>query len=172
MYKDFNEKVKQEIIVLSDLKNLNYQTFRCCYDTWSMAYTKLKEYPNKSKEEIISEINEEIKKETEKPTKETKDKFYEINNEKSKELEQKFKQIKLKVNFSSTPKMLGNGKLYTFTQGCFTLYDNKFFNKLHEIKKEKKYITSVIQLDNKDIVFFINDLIIIYRLKKEKYFLF
>ena len=28
MYKGFNEKVKQEIIVLSDLKNLNYQTFR------------------------------------------------------------------------------------------------------------------------------------------------
>ena len=172
MYKGFNEKVKQEIIVLSDLKNLNYQTFRCCYDTWSMAYTKLKEYPNKSKEEIISEINEEIKKETEKPTKETQDKFYLINNEKTKELEQKFKQIKLKVNFNSTPKILGNGKLYTFSQGYFTLYDNRFFNKLYEIKLEKKYITSAIQLDNKDLIFLAANSLIVYRLKEEKYVLF
>ena len=63
--------------------------------------------------------------------------------------------------------------MYTISQGCFTVYDNRFFNKLYEIKFEENYnITKAIQLDNKDLVFFAVNLIMIYRLKEEKYYLF
>ena len=172
MYKDFNENIKPQDITLSDLKNLNYNSFYNCYNIWDMEYEKEKKYPNKSKEEIQAEVKEEIKKEQEKSVKETKEKFYQINDEKEKELEQKFKQIKLKVNFDSAPKILRDGKLYTISQGCFIVYDNRFFNKLYEIKFEENFnITSAIQLDNKDLVFLAGNLLIIYRLKEEKYFL-
>ena len=172
MYKDFNENIKSQDITLSDLKNLNYNSFYNCYNIWDMEYEKEKKYPNKSKEEIQAEVKEEIKKEQEKSVKETKEKFYQINDEKEKELEQKFKQIKLKVNFDSAPKILRDGKLYTISQGCFIVYDNRFFNKLYEIKFEENFnITSAIQLDNKDLVFLAGNLLIIYRLKEEKYFL-
>ena len=173
MYNDFDKSVNPEIISLSDLKNLEYKSFYGCYDTWRMEYNKEKEYPNKSREEIKAEVKEEIKKSTEKSSKESKEKYYQFKSEKTLELEQKFKQVKLKVNFNSVPKILRDGKFYTISQGCFTLYDNRFFNKLYEIKFEEKYnIISAIQLDNKDLVFFAIDLIIIYRLKEEKYFLF
>ena len=137
-----DENVKSEAIFLSNFKNLEYKSFYRCYNIWRMKYNKEKEY-------------------------------YQFNNEKTKELEQKFKQIKLKVNFNCVPKILRDGKFYTISQECFTVYDNRFFNKLYEIKfEENYYITSAIQLDNKDLVFFALYCIIIYRLKEEKYFLF
>ena len=173
MYHDFDEGVKSEVIILSDLKGLDYKSFKSGYNTWRMEYKKREEYPNKSREEIIAEIKEEIKKDTEKSVKETKEKYYQINSEKTKELVQKFKQTKLKVNFNCVPKILRDGKLYTISQGCLTVYDNRFFNKLYEIKFEENYnITKAIQLDNKDLVFFAVNLIMIYRLKEEKYYLF
>ena len=148
MKNDFDKNVKSEDIVLSDLKNLEYKSFHSCFDTWRMEYNKEKEYPNKSPEEIKAEIQEEIKKSTEKSAKEAKEKYYQFNSEKNKELEQKFKQINLKLNFNCVPKILRDGKFYTISQGCFTLYDNRFFNKLYEIKFEEFYkITSAIQLD-------------------------
>ena len=52
MYKDFNENIKSQDITLSDLKNLNYNSFYNCYNIWDMEYEKEKKYPNKSKEEI------------------------------------------------------------------------------------------------------------------------
>ena len=137
MENDFDKNVKSEAIVLSDLKNLEYKSFHSCFDTWRMEYNKEKEYPNKSREEIKAEIQEEIKKSTEKSSKETKKKYYQFNNEKVKEFESKFKQIKLKINFNCVPKILRDGKFYTISQGCFTIYDNRFFNKLYEIKFEK-----------------------------------
>ena len=173
MYHDFDEGVKSEVIILSDLKGLDYKSFKSGYNTWRMEYKKREEYPNKSREEIEAEIKEEIKKDTEKSVKETKEKYYHFNSEKAKELVQKFKQTKLKVNFNCVPKILRDGKLYTISQGCFTVYDNRFFNKLYEIKFEENYnITKAIQLDNKDLVFFAVNLIMIYRLKEEKYYLF
>ena len=142
MENDFDENVKSEAIFLSNFKNLEYKSFYRCYNIWRMKYNKEKEY-------------------------------YQFNKEKTKELEQKFKQIKLKVNFNCLPKILRDGKFYTISQECFTVYDNRFFNKLYEIKfEENYYITSAIQLDNKDLVFFALYFIIIYRLKEEKYFLF
>ena len=173
MSEGFDKNVKCEIIVLSDLEGLDYKSFKSGYNTWRMEYEKSEEYPNKSREEIEAEIKEEIKKDTEKSAKETKEKYYQFNSEKTKELEQKFKQTKLKINFNCYPKILKDGKFYTISQGCFSVYDNRLFNKLYEIKFEENYnITSVIQLDNKDLAFFADNLIMIYRLKKEKYFLF
>ena len=172
MYTDFDKNVKAEVITLSDLKGLDYKSFYSRYYR-RIECEKRREYPNKSREEIKEEIEEEIKKTAEKSAKETKEKYYEFNSEKVKEIEYKFKQKKLKVSFICVPKILRDGKFYTISGVYFTLYDNKFFNKLYEIRFEEFYnITSVIQLDNKDIVFFTNDLIIIYRLKEEKYFLF
>ena len=172
MYEGFNKTIKQETIVLSDLKNLNYKSFYNCNHIRDMAYERGKKFPNKSKEDIEAEIKEEIKKETENSVKESKEKFYLINTEKNKELDQKFKQVKLKVNFNSEVKLLRDGKLYTISQGCFTVYDNRFFNKLYEIKlKEGCNATSVIQLDNKDLVFLDANFLNIYRLNEEKYFL-
>ena len=171
MSKDFNENVKEEVIVLSNLKNLDYKSFYNIYSPWEMEYNKKEEYPNKSKQEIQEEVKEEIKKNIEKSVKETKENFYLINNEKGKEFEQKFRQVKLKVNFNSVPKILREGKFYTISQGYFTMYGNRFFNKLYEIEL-KDNITSVIELDNKDLVFLAADLLIIFRLKEGNYFLF
>ena len=77
--------------------------------------------------------------------------YYEINKEKSKELEEVFGQIKLKITFNKKPRSLRDGKLYTISNDCFTIYDDKFYNKIYEIKfEENTGITSAIQLDNKD----------------------
>ena len=154
MYNDFDENVKPEVITFSDLKDLDYKSFRRKYKLGWMAYNKEKEYPNKSLEEIKAEVKEEIKKAVEKSAKETKEKYYEINSEKTKELKQKFKQKELKVNSGCDPKILRDGKFYTISQGCFTVYDDKLLKKLYEIKLEKNFnVISVIQLDNKDLVF-------------------
>ena len=101
-------------------------------------------------------------------------KYYQIDDTKNKELEQQiYNQVKLKEIFNSYPRILRVGKLYTISKGCFTMYDNKFYKKLLEIELEKKYdIISAIELDNKDVVFFGKDQLIIYRLKNEKYSLF
>ena len=173
MYNDFDENVKPEIITLSDLKDLDYKSFRRKYKLGRMANDKRRENPNKSLEEIKAEVKEEIKKAVEKSAKETKEKYYEINSEKTKELKQKFKPKELKVNSGCDPKILRDGKFYTISQGCFTVYDDKLLKKLYEIKLEKNFnVISVIQLDNKDLVFFTSGLFTIYRLKGEKYFLF
>ena len=81
--------------------------------------------------------------------------------------------MKLKIKFKREPKILRDGKIYTHSYGYFTVYDNRFFNILHKIYLEGNYkITSAIQLDNQDLVFFAETLLIIYRLKKGKYHLF
>ena len=139
MFTGFNENIETEVIVLSDLKHLDYNTDQ--NRNYGMNYLQQKEYPNKSKEEI------------EKSVKETKEKFYRINNEKTIELEQKFKQAKLIINFDCSPQILRDGNFYTISKGCFTVYDDRIFKKLYEIKLEVYSVSSVIQLDNKDLVF-------------------
>ena len=99
-------------------------------------------------------------------------KFSFVIYEKNKEIEQKFKQIKLKINFNSKPNILRDGKFYTISNGCCTIYNEKLFNKLYEIKFEENInATFAIQLDNKDLVFLTTNQLIIYRLKNEKYIL-
>ena len=171
MYEDFDEKIKSEIIVLPNLKNITSNSYCEYYSSWDMEWEKEKENPNKSKEEIKAEINEEIKSKIKNLKKESM-KFYQIDNKKNKELEQLFSQIKLKINFNSKPNILRDGKFYTISNGCCTIYNEKLFNKLYEIKFEENInVTSAIQLDNKDLVFFTENQLIIFRLKNGKYIL-
>ena len=127
----------------------------------------------KSEKEIKKEVEEEIKNNW-KYLKNESMKHYQIDKEKNKELKEKFQQVKLKVNVDSMPNILRDGKFYTISEDIFTLYDDKFYTKILEIKLESgDCIVSVIQLDNKDLVFLtVDQLIVIYRIKNEKYFLF
>ena len=148
MYNEYDEKIKPEIIILSNLKNFEMGGgYREYYSSWNMEWEKEKENPNKSKEEINAEIKEEIKNNINILKKESM-KYYQIDNSKNKELEQIFKQIKLKMNFNSEPKILRDGKFYTISQGCFTMYNNKLYNKLLEIKfEENNNIKSAIEFN-------------------------
>ena len=50
------------------------------------------------------------------------EKYFQIDNEKNKEIEQTFNQLKLKIIFPSKPNILRDGKFYTISNGCFTIY--------------------------------------------------
>ena len=170
MYDGFDQKVKSEVIVISNLNNYKLKGSYKYYDDWRMRWQKKEESQNKSEEEINAEIKEEIKRNTDKLKEESMKRDYKIDNEKEKELESIFKQIKLKINFDSKPKILRDGKFYTISQGYLFIYDNRFFNKLYEIKLEKNInYTSVIQLDNQDLILFYESEINVYRLINGKF---
>ena len=169
MYTDFDKNVKPEYIVLSCLKNYELDFHDEYYYVSGMEYERGQKNPNKSKEEIKFEIKKEIKNEMNLFQKQSV-KYFQINNEKNKELEQVFNQAKVKINFYSVPKVLSNGKIYTYSFEGFTLYNNKLYNKELEIKIEQNII-SVAELDNKDLVLLSENEIIIYRLKNGKYYL-
>ena len=172
MYEGFDPKVKSEVIVISGLNNYNVKGSYSFYDDWRMRWQKKDENPNKSEEEIMTEIKEEIKRNTDKLKEESMQRDYKIDNEKVKELESIFKQIKLKINFDSRPRILRDGKFYTISQGYLFIYDNRFFNKLHEIKLENNHnYTSVIQLDNQDLILFSEGELNVYRLKNGNFVL-
>ena len=100
------------------------------------------------------------------------EKYFQIDNEKNKEIEHIFNQLKLKIIFPSKPNILRDGKFYTISNGCFTIYKEKLFKKLYEININFNIdIISAIKLDNKDLVILTEYQLIIYRLKNEKYFL-
>ena len=48
MYKGFDEKIKSEIIVLANLKNITSNSYSEYYSSWDMEWEKEKENPNKS----------------------------------------------------------------------------------------------------------------------------
>jgi len=147
-------------------KGFEYYNFR------RIQWEKEEENTNKTDEEIKAEIKEEIKNNMNILKKENI-KYYQIDDAKNKELEQIFNKINLKIIFPSKARILRDGKFYTISKGCFTIYKEKFYNKLFEIKiRGSDKITSVIELDNKDIIFFKNEQLIIYRLKDGKYSLF
>ena len=172
MYEGFDPKVKSEVIVISGLNNYNVKGSYSFYDDWRMRWQKKDENPNKSEEEIKAEIKEEIKRNTDKLKEESMQRDYKIDNEKVKELESIFKQIKLKINFDSKPRILREGKFFTISQGYLFIYDNRFFNKLHEIKLENNHnYTSVIQLDNQDLILFSEGELNVYRLKNGNFVL-
>ena len=172
MYEDYYKNKKKETIVLTNLPSLNECRYSEYFDTWRMSREKEKKQTKKSKEEIESEIKEEIIKNKEKLKNENLD-IYDINNQKSKELESAFKQLKLKVYFKDEPKILRDGKFYTISEGCFIMYDDKLFNKLYEIKfnndNNKRNQSTAIQLDNNDLVLLSYNQLFIYRLKNGKY---
>ena len=64
-------------------------------------------------------------------------KYYKIDDAINKELEKIFSQVKLKISFDSNPRILRDGKFYTISENCFTVYSDKFYNKLFEIKFEE-----------------------------------
>ena len=143
------ENIIKETIILTNLKYLDV------YD--SIKYDIIKNMKQEIEEEEIFKLKEG-----------NYEKYYKIDEQKSKELELVFKQIKLIIKFKSKLKLLRDGLFYTIYKGNFTIYNNKTFNKLYEIKFGKKY-NSVILLDNKDLVFLSNNQLIIYRLQKKKY---
>ena len=155
MYTDFDENIKPEYIILSNLKNYKLDFHDEYYYLSGMEYERGQKNPNKSKEEIKLEIAKEVKNEMNLFQKQSV-KYFQINKQKNQELEQMFNRAKVKFNFNSVPKVLSNGKIYTYAFKCFTLYDKKLYNnklnKKLEIKFEGKII-SVAELDNKDLVF-------------------
>ena len=163
-----DENIKEETLVLFDLKNLEKSKFYEYYISSKLKDEKRKNEPNKSNEEI----EEEIRKKFNEFVEGKKEKYYNIDERKRKELDSVFKQIKLIIFFSSRPKILNDERLYTFSKGKFVIYNNKFFNKLLEIKFGKEYIfRAIIQLDNKDLVFWrIQSQLLIYRLQNGNYF--
>jgi len=149
-----NLSLNKETIILSDLKNIDNSLIDDYFENMNIKNEIQKKYPNKSKEELEIIINEHIHNKMNILKKESL-KYYQINNEKSIELEQIFKQIKLKIKFGSIP-IIRDGKFYTISKGVFTMYNDKFYNKLYEIKFSLEIkIESAIQLDNKDLVFFL-----------------
>lgn len=169
MEKDFDESINPEIIALSDIKNINYNSNNRFYDLLLKKRIQ-KDNPDLSNESIHTNITKEKNKKSNKLKLESKEKYYRINEAKSKELESKFKLVKLRINFDTKPGILRDGKFYTLTEGKFVIYNDKLYNKLYEIKlEENQEIISLIQLDNKDLIFLTKDNLIIYRLKIGKY---
>ena len=73
------------------------------------------------------------------------------------------------------PIIMNNGKVCDFLDNKCIIYENKYFKKLNEIKIEKiNKIKSIIELDNKDLIFLTEkedekDELLIYRLKNNNY---
>ena len=192
MYSGFDIKTKEETIVLSHLKNVKESYYSEYLSSWEKRREIEKKHKNKTEKEIEKEAEKEIYDEKEKLSKESLGKYYKIEKEKNYELEKIFKSFKSKVQ-SSKLKYLDNGKFWSFSNNLFTILDSVTFKKLHEIKFDaQESVKSVIELDNKDLVFMINiqeldntddndsyyfrrkthtSYLFIYRLNNEKYIL-
>ena len=182
LYKNFDERIDHEIIVLSNSteKEDNFISYEYEYfPSWSKIRKKEKEEKEKTKEEIKKKVEKEIFEEKEKLNKQSLEKYYKIEEKKNQELEKFFKTPKLKV-YLSDAHFLGNGEICGKSGNKYIIYDTNYFNKLFEIELDKKdNIKSVIELDNKDLIFFykikINNSwkyeyeLLIYRLKDKKY---
>lgn len=182
MENGFNKDIKHGVIVLSDIKELNelgmLKYFRDKNNDDDYRFDLYHEEKVKTPEEI-----KEIIEKKNKIKNESIELYYKINKEKYKEIESKFSQSQLKVKFSDEPKFLREGKLYTFKDGIFSVYDNKFFKKTNEIQLLPDiYLISAIQLNNNDLVLALKIKeekgwkyklkLWIYRLKNEEYSLF
>ena len=168
MYKGYDEQIKPEAIILSNLKNYEKKGEEY-YSFWHMQLKKEEENANKTEDEINAEIIKEIKNNMNKLKKENT-KYYQIDDAKNAELKAKFNQIRLKINFPSKVRILRADKFYTIIHTDFIIFKGNLYNKLFFIKIEgydKNF--SVIELDNEDLVFLIKDQIMIYRLKDEEY---
>ena len=183
--KDFNTKKENEIIVLSNLtdkevdKNLDYV---CEYfNSWELISKKLNKEKGKKEKEIEEEVKKEILEKKEKLKEQSIKSYYKISEKKNQELEAFFKTPKLKV-YLCNPIFIGKGKIGKSTENKFIIYENNYFNKLYELKLYNiKKVTSVIELDNNDLIIcgktcqktdyyeINNEFIFIYRLKDKNY---
>ena len=125
MDKIFKSNEKHEIIVLSDLKDKYKYQLICCNQSFCFFYS---DYSKGNKMSAMEKKNK-LKNESFKI-------YYKIDYEKTKELESTFKQYKLRIQFDSEPGVIRDYKLYSSTKTSFTIYDNKLFNKIIEIKFE------------------------------------
>ena len=151
MENGFNKDIKHGVIVLSDIKEVKkYGIFEYFRDKDNDDDYYRFGFFHEEKVKTPEEIKEIIEKKN-KIKNESIELYYKINKEKYKEIESKFSQSQLKVKFSDDPKFLREGKLYTFWNGIFSVYDNKFFKKTNEIQLLPDiYLISAIQLNNND----------------------
>ena len=169
--KDHHKKNEQESTSNNKYKLENQQNSN--FDISSKEFVSSKK--NEAKNTSISEVK--IKKKVKKEI--IEEKTLKLNNEideqKIKEIEKVLKNPKLKV-YLSNPINLENGKIGSISKDTLKIYDNKYFYKLYEMKIGNNKISSVIQLDNKDIIVLNSEeeknIVSIYRLKDKKYFLF
>ena len=164
------ENTMKEIIVLSDLEIIDKKNLTDYFkpNNEYNYYRKNDEEKTKTeeeKQEIIEKKNKLIN--------QSFKLYLKIDNQKIKELESAFNQITLKIKLDSEPKVLKDGIFYTISNGCFIMYDSKFFNKLLEITFDSSLISDI-QLDNDDLIFACSNYdkykILIYRLKEKQYF--
>ena len=174
------DNVKHEIIVLSDLKEIDNKGIQEYPDM------KIREDFNdcKDSDEEKKKFDEEQKKKRIEKKCQIKNKslglHYKINNQKKEELESTFGQLKSKINFTGEAKILTGGKLIILSKEGFIIYDSKFFKKLIDIKFEQpNQPFFAIELDNGDLVIacknyneIYNYELLVYRLKDQQYFLF
>ena len=172
----FDKNIISDIIILSELKNINPKNVREYFSFKPIEYNKHSLNPfnlDDDDETKISLIDKDIKEKKNRLINESLELYYKIDNEKIKELESTFSEMKLKIKFDNIPKILKNGQFYTLSKDQFIIYDNKYYNKLIEIFFDKQINPiSVIQLDNNDLIFNSENSILIYRLKNKEYFLF
>ena len=154
MYSDFDKTIKEELIVLSHLKNVEKNYYNEFISSWEKTREKEKQ-KNKTKKEIEKEVEKEIYEEMEKLSKESLGKYYKIEKGKDNELIKIFKTYKSKVT-SPNINYLNKGKFWTFSNNIFAILDNITFKKIYEIKFDKgESVESVLELDNNDLVFMV-----------------
>ena len=137
----------------------------------------LQNMDEKDKKKEISDENEESKEindKIEKLKEELSKKYYKIENDKIKEIENFFKNPKSKVKLKGAH-ILSNNKIYTLPkENIIKLYEINDFKELYTIncKKEEK-INSAIELDNKDLIISVEEIIdyklLVYRLNNKNY---
>ena len=184
-YIGFDQKIENEIVVLSNLKKEKNSSFFDSYryeyfSPWSKRREKEEKEKGKTKEEIEKEVEIEIFEEKEKLKEQSLKSHYKIEKNKRQELEALFKSPKLKVSLSN-PAFLGKGKICELSENKCIIYETKSFNKLYEIQLTNvRNINSVVELVNNDLIFFVesskkvnkwsyDNEILIYRLKDKYY---
>ena len=177
--KEVDVEKKHERIVVSDLKEIDPNEV--------FSYPELrprKDYDDfKGSEEEKKKLEEEEKKKMIEKKSQIKNKslglHYNINEEKKKELESTFGQIKLKIELSGKPQILGDEKIISLSAEGFAVHDSALFKKIAEIKFEQPTKpVFAIELDNGDLIIactnddkMYNYELLVYRFKDQQYFL-
>ena len=143
-----SQEIKEEIIMLSDLKFLNEKLEKKNILDNLM---DLEEDKNSWNREVKNDISYNKIKRNNELKKISSELYYKIDNKKKKELESAFNQKKLNIKFDDMPRFLRKGKLYIISKTAFTIYDSNCFKKILEIKLEKEINPiCAIQLENND----------------------
>ena len=166
---------KEEIIVLTHLKEKNNIDSENNKFQNSIIYELHKKNKNikKELEETKEIIEKEVLQRKEKLKEESNKLYYDIDEKKNNELKKYFETsdntipcLKPKIEFKNLIN-LENGLICDIIENKCIIYDDKNYTKISEINLENK-IKSVIGLDNKDLLFETNE-IIIYRFKDNNY---